>query len=94
MALKFLDGTGGGRTSDAVKSMNYAVAMGAQTPGLHPWDGWNGWNGWTGETGDRGGMTWGRCWGRFLTEKVGEIDIFNEFFFGRVICYMAYKMNS
>ena len=35
MALKFLDGTGGGRTSDAVKSMNYAVAMGAQTPGLH-----------------------------------------------------------
>lgn len=30
MALKFLDGTGGGRTSDAVKSMNYAVAMGAQ----------------------------------------------------------------
>ena len=33
MALKFLDGTGGGRTSDAVKSMNYAVAMGAQPPG-------------------------------------------------------------
>ena len=33
MALKFLDDTGGGRTSDAVKSMNYAVAMGAKMPG-------------------------------------------------------------
>lgn len=42
MALKFLDGTGGGRTSDAVKSMNYAVAMGAQTPGLHRGDDFDG----------------------------------------------------
>ncbi|CAJ1430131.1 unnamed protein product [Effrenium voratum] len=30
MALKFLSGTGAGRTSDAVKSINYAIAMGAK----------------------------------------------------------------
>jgi len=30
MALKFLSASGGGRTSDAVKALNYAVAMGAR----------------------------------------------------------------
>eukprot|EP00913_Durusdinium_trenchii_P031145 g29163.t1 len=30
MALKFLSATGGGRTSDAIKCLNYAVAMGAK----------------------------------------------------------------
>jgi len=30
MALKFLSASGGGRTSDAIKALNYAVAMGAR----------------------------------------------------------------
>ena len=34
MALKFLDGAGKGLTADAVKSMNYAIAMGAKHHGL------------------------------------------------------------
>ncbi len=34
MALKFLDGAGKGLTGDAVKSMNYAIAMGAKHHGL------------------------------------------------------------
>ena len=30
MAMKFLSASGGGRTSDAIKCLNYAVAMGAK----------------------------------------------------------------
>ena len=34
MALKFLDSEGKGLTGDAVKSMNYAIAMGAKHHGV------------------------------------------------------------